>query len=227
MKISVVVFPGSSGADDVAYVYRELLGQEVQTIWHQEEDLKKPDVLIIPGGSAFGDYLRPGALVLGSPIVGAIRKFARDGGPTLGIGNGFQILCELKVLPGVLLQNSTLHFSSREVFLRVDNIQTPFTSSFKQEQVISLPMACTHGRFFADRRVIRDMEENGEVVFRFCDREGEIDDKDPYNGSLHSVAGVCSRHRNVVGLICRPERAAEEIMGSVEGLPLLSSVLKS
>lgn len=227
MKISVVVFPGSSGADDVAYVYRELLGQEVTTIWHQEEDLKKPDVLVIPGGSAFGDYLRPGALVLGSPIVGAIRKFARDGGPTLGIGNGFQILCELKVLPGVLLQNSTLHFSSREVFLRVDNIKTPFTDCFKEEQVISLPMACTHGRFFADKRVIRDMEENGEVVFRFCDREGEIDDKDPFNGSLHSVAGVCSRHRNVVGLICRPERAAEEIMGSVEGLPLLSAVLKS
>ena len=227
MKISVVVFPGSSGADDVAYVYRELLGQEVTTIWHQEEDLKKPDVLIIPGGSAFGDYLRPGALVLGSPIVGAIRKFARDGGPTLGIGNGFQILCELKVLPGVLLQNSTLHFSSREVFLRVDNIKTPFTDCFKEEQVISLPMACTHGRFFADKRVIRDMEENGEVVFRYCDREGEIDDKDPFNASLHSVAGVCSRHRNVVGLICRPERAAEEIMGSVEGLPLLSAVLKS
>ncbi len=226
MKVSVVVFPGSSGADDAAYVYRELLGQEVKTVWHQEESLGKPDVLVIPGGASFGDYLRPGALVAGSPIVGAIRKFARDGGPTIGIGNGFQILCELKVLPGVLLQNSGLTFLSREVFLRVDNIETPFTKNYEDEQVISLPMACTYGRYFADRRAIRDMEENGEVVFRFCDREGEIDEKAPFNGSLNAVAGICSRHRNVLGMICHPERAAEKIMGSEEGLSLLSAVLK-
>jgi len=225
MRISVVVFPGSSGADDAAYVYRELLGQEVKTVWHQEESLAKPDVVIIPGGAAFGDYLRPGSLVLGSPIVGAIRKFARDGGPILGIGNGFQILCELKILPGILLQNVGLHFLSRDVFLRVDNIETPFTKKFQYQQVITLPLACTYGRYFADRRAIRDMEENGEIVFRYCDREGELDEKNPFNDSLNSVAGICSRHRNVVGLMCHPERAAEAIMGSEEGLPLLSAVL--
>lgn len=226
MKIAVVNFPGSGGADDVAYVYREILGQDVSVIWHQEETIGNAEVLVIPGGAAFGDYLRPGALVLGSPIVGAIRKHARDGGATLGIGNGFQILCELKILPGVLLQNVGMTFLSKNVFLRCDNNQTPFTRCYKEEDVVSLPMACTYGRYFADKRAIRDMEENGEVVFRFCDREGEIDENDPFNGSLHSIAGICSRHRNVLGLICHPERAAEAIMGSEAGLPLLSAVLK-
>ncbi len=226
MKIAVVVFPGSGGADDAAYVYRNILGQEVTTIWHQEETLADADVLVVPGGAAFGDYLRPGALVQGSPIVGAIRKFARDGGPTIGIGNGFQILCELKVLPGVLLQNPGLSFLSRDVYLRCDNIRTPWTNCYKEDNVISLPIACTYGRYFADKRTIRDMEENGEVVFRFCDREGELDEKDPFNGSLNSIAGICSRHLNVLGLICHPERACEKVMGSEQGLPILSAVLK-
>ncbi|MFN8389631.1 MAG: phosphoribosylformylglycinamidine synthase subunit PurQ [Bdellovibrionota bacterium] len=226
MRISVVVFPGSSGADDAAYVYRELLGQDVQLIWHQEEDLKKPDVLILPGGAAFGDYLRPGALVQGSPILGPIRKFARDGGPTLGIGNGFQILCEMGILPGVLLQNTTLHFMSRNVYLSVQNNKTPFTKGYELEDIITLPMACTYGRYFADKRAIRDMEENGEVVFRFCDREGDIDEDNPFNDSLNSIAGIASRHMNVLGMICHPERACEKVMGSEEGLKLLSAVLK-
>ena len=225
MRVSVVVFPGSNGAEDAAYVYRDLLNQEVNLIWHQEEDLKKPDVLVIPGGAAFGDYLRPGALTQGSPILGPIRKFARDGGPTIGIGNGFQILCEMQILPGVLLQNPSMHFMSRNVFLTVQHIKTPFTKNYEQDEIITLPIACSYGRYYADKRAIRDMEENGEVVMRFCDREGDIDERDPFNGCLNSIAGIASRHSNVLGLICHPERACEKMMGSEEGLKLLSAVL--
>ena len=180
---------------------------------------------MIPGGAAFGDYLRPGALTIGSPVMGAIRKFARDGGPTLALGNGFQILCEMKVLPGILLQNMDLQFMNRQVFLRVENTKTPFTKNYDEEEIIRLPIACNYGRYFADKRTIRDMEENGEIVFRFCDQEGDVDPEEPFNESLHAVAGICSRHGNVLGMICHPERVCEAVMGSEEGLPLLSAVL--
>ncbi len=227
MKIAIVEFPGSSGADDVAYVYRDLFGQEVHKIWHQEETVGDADVLVVPGGAAFGDYLRPGALVQGSPIVAGIRKFARDGGPTIGIGNGFQILCEIKVLPGVLLPNLGRQFLQRDVYLLVCNNQTPFTKNFKEEEVISLPLACSYGRYFVDKRGMRDLEENGEIVFRFSDAEGDVNEKEPFNGSMNAIAGICNRHKNVLGLICHPERACEEMMGSTQGRKLLEAVLGS
>ncbi len=183
--------------------------------------------MVIPGGSAFGDYLRPGALTIGSPIMGSIRKFARDGGPTLAIGNGFQILCEMKVLPGVLLQNIGLQFLNQNVFLKVESTASPFTKVYEEEDILSLPMACNYGRWYADKRTIRDMEENREIVFRFCDQEGDVDPEDPFNDSLHAVAGIKSRHGNVLGMICHPERAAEGVIGNDEGLKLLSAVLDS
>ncbi len=226
MKVAVIVFPGSSGAEDAAYAYREILGCEVINIWHQEETLKGADVVIIPGGASFGDYLRPGALVLGSPIIGAIRKFGRDGGPMLGIGNGFQILCELKILPGVLLQNKSLNFIHRDVYLSIDSNKSPFLSGMEPERVLSLPLACSFGRYYADKRTLKDIEENGNVAMRFCDREGDIDFDDPFNGSIHAIAGVTSRHHNVLGLIAHPERAAEDAMGSVVGLEILKNILK-
>lgn len=225
MKVAVVVFPGSSGADDAVYVYREVLGQTAYTVWHQEESLKNPDIVVIPGGAAFGDYLRPGALTLGSPIVGGIRKFARDGGPMIGIGNGFQILCELKVLPGALLQNMNLGFMSRDVHLLVQDVRSPFMSTHKEDQVISLPIACSYGRYYADKRTLKDIEENGNVALRFCDREGDIDPDDPFNGSLNAIAAVTNRHHNVLGIICHPERAVEESMGSTVGLEILKAPL--
>ncbi|MBP9837241.1 MAG: phosphoribosylformylglycinamidine synthase I [Proteobacteria bacterium] len=224
MKVAVVMFPGSSGADDVAYIYKKVFGADSYIVWHQEETIGKPDLLVIPGGAAFGDYLRPGALTLSSPIVGAIRKFSRDGGPTIGIGNGFQILCELHILPGILLPNIGMQFINREVFLLVQNNQTPFTKNYKEEDVIKLPMACSYGRYFADKRTIRDLEENGEIVFRFCDKEGEIDDKEPFNGCINSIAAICSRHKNTVGMICHPERACEEIMQNTEGMKILGII---
>ena len=226
MKIAVVVFPGSSGADDVAYAYREILGQEVVSIWHQEETLKGADVVVVPGGASFGDYLRPGALVMGSPICGALRKFSRDGGPMLGIGNGFQILCELKILPGVLLQNTGLSFLSKDVFVSVDNVSSPFMKGLKEDQVLTVPLACGFGRYYADKRTLKDAEENGNIAFRYCDREGDIDLRDPFNGCLNAIAGVTSRHHNVLGVMFHPERAVEASMGSTVGLPILKAVLK-
>lgn len=226
MRIAVITFPGSHGADDVVYVYRDLLGQDAYTVWHQEESLKKPDVVVLPGGAAFADYLRPGALSVASPIIGPVIKFARDGGPTLGIGNGFQILCESKILPGILLQNPSLHFVNREVPLLVCNNETPFTTCYEEEDVVNLPIACFFGRYYADKRTMKDLEENGQVILRYCDREGEVNYEDPFNGSLNAVCAISSRHYNVVGMMSHPERVADPVLGSDVGRKMLECVLK-
>ena len=225
MKIAVIVFPGSGGVADALYAYRDVLGQEVYSVWHQEETVGEPDVMVIPGGSAFGDYLRPGALTKASPIVGAIRKFARDDRPVIGIGNGFQILCELEILPGVLLPNLNSRFMNTDTFVTVDNTKSVWTRHVQAEEILVLPMSCYNGRYYADKRTLKDLEEEGHIAFRFCDLEGDVDVQRPFNGSLNAVAGILNRHENVLGIINHPERAVEHFMGSVDGLPILESVL--
>ncbi len=225
MRVAVVTFPGSHGAEDAVYVYRDLLGQDAYTVWHQEESLKKPDVVIIPGGASFADYLRPGALSVASPILGPVVKFARDGGPILGIGNGFQILCEAKILPGILLQNPSLHFLNRDTHVLVCNNETPFTKTYEEEDIIVLPIACFFGRYYADKRTMKDLEENGQVVLRYCDREGDVDYEEPFNGCLNGVAAVTSRHYNVLGMMCHPERVSDPLLGSEVGRKMLECVL--
>lgn len=224
-RIAVVQFPGSGGVADAVHAYGTILGQDVYTVWHQEEDLKKPDILVLPGGAAFGDYLRPGALAKTSPISGAIRKFARDDGLILGLGNGFQILCELEVLPGVLLANSNSRYLNTDVHLVVENTTSPWTQHLDSEEVYRLPIGCSFGRYWADKRTLKDLEEEGRVALRFCDKDGDIDEAAPFNGSAHAIAAIVSRHNNVLGIMCHPERAVEKLMGGTDGLGILQGPL--
>jgi phosphoribosylformylglycinamidine synthase len=225
MKIAVVVFPGSGGAADAVYAYRDVLKQEVYTVWHQEETLGDPDVVVIPGGAAYGDYLRPGALAAGSPIIGAIRKYARDDRPLIGIGNGFQILCEIEILPGILLPNIDSRFLNTETFVCVENDISTWTRHIEAEKILKLPISCYCGRYYADKRTLKDLEEMGHVAFRFCDMDGDVDPDAPFNGSSNAISGILNRHENVLGIIHHPERAIESFMGTVDGLDILNSVL--
>lgn len=225
MKVAVIQYPGSHGADDACYAYQQLLGQEPYKVWHQDEDLKAPDVVVVPGGYSFGDYLRPGALAKASPISGAVRKFAQDGGPVLGIGNGFQILCELGLLPGSLLANQNGKFMNTLVTLSVESTINPFTKNLTPNTTLKLPVANYFGRYYADRRTLRDLEDKNHIAFRYTTEEGDPTLPDNFNGSLSSIAGIISRHGNVLGLMPHPERAIEEFMGSCDGLNVLKSVL--
>lgn len=228
MRIAIVNFPGSHGADDVLYAYSDVLGQsEVYQVWHLEENLQKPDLVIIPGGATYGDYLRPGALAKSSPICGPVRKFAMDGGPVLGIGNGFQILCEIEVLPGILLLNQCGRFLNEDIFMMAEpEIKSPFAKHIEPETILQLPLACSAARYHADKRTLQDIEDNGQVVFRFCDRFGELDEGEQSKiGSTNCIAALANRHHNVLGLMPHPERAIEKVMGSEVGLELLKPIL--
>jgi phosphoribosylformylglycinamidine synthase len=228
MKIAIAEFPGSHGAVEVEHIYRRVLGQEVVRVWHQEEMLPGDvDILVIPGGASFGDYLRPGALARGSQIVSAIRKFARENRPTLAIGNGFQILCEIGVLPGALLPNAGMKFLKHDPYIMVEHTDSPFLKGFEEGQVIRLPVACYFGRYYGDKRVLQDLEEGGRVALRYCDKFGDVDPQAPFNGCSNAIAGITSRHHNVLGLMAHPERAAEAWLGSTEGLTLLEGPLRS
>lgn len=220
-RVSVVKFPGASAADDVAHVYRNVLGAEVDVVWHLEETVGSPDLLVLPGGASFADYLRPGALALASPVLAGVRKFARAGGNILGIGNGFQILCEAGLLPGILLQNTNTRFLNENVTMVATDSKMPLGWEFKENDTITLPIACNYGRYYADRRVLKDIEENGQVIFRYGDEEGEIDYEKPYNGCSNAIAAVADKEFRIVGMMCRPERVCEEIFGSKEGLRIL------
>jgi phosphoribosylformylglycinamidine synthase subunit PurQ / glutaminase len=224
MKVAVIAFPGSGGVKEAVFAYRDLLGHEVFTVWHQEESVKQAELVVLPGGSAFGDYLRPGALAKTSPICGAIRKHARDGKPMLGLGNGFQILCELDILPGVLLSNMTSRFLNENAYVMVDNTKSIWTKNIDPENPIKLPISCYFGRYYLDKRTLKDMEEQGHIAFRYSDVEGDVDMSEPYNGSVNAIAGILSRHENVLGLMLHPERAVEEISGNTSGLKILSSI---
>ncbi len=225
MRVAVVEFPGSGGARDAVYAFSNILKQEVYTVWHQEESLGDPDLLVIPGGASFGDYLRPGALAKSSPICPAIIKYARDKRPVIGIGNGFQILCELEVLPGILLTNINTRFLNTDTYLLCENDKSIWTKGIETGSVIKLPVSCYSGRYYADKRTLKDLEEMGHVAFRFCDEEGDIDTEDPFNASSNAIAGILNRHENVLGIISHPERAVESFMGSVDGMEIFNSVI--
>lgn len=226
MKVAVIMFPGSGAASDAIYAYRNVIGAEVWTVWHQEENLGNPDLVVIPGGAAFGDYLRPGALTRGSAIVGSLVKYARDDRPVIGIGNGFQILCELEILPGILLHNISSRFLNTDTFVLADNTRSIWTKTILPDDVLCLPMSCNYGRYYADKRTLKDLEEEGHIAFRFCNAEGEVDEEHTFNGSLNNIAGILNRHENVLGIIQHPERAVEKYMGSIDGLNILSSIFE-
>lgn len=225
MKFAVIVFPGSNCDHDAYYAAKHVLGHEAEFVWHKETSLKGADVVILPGGFSYGDYLRTGAIAQFSPVIGAVRAFAAAGGPLLGICNGFQVLCEAKMLPGALLRNRDLKFHCEHVHVRVERTDTPFTVRATAGQVLSLPIAHGEGNYFADPETLEQLEASGRVVFRYCDASGQVTGSANPNGSLKNIAGICNEARNVVGLMPHPERACESPLGSKDGLVLFDSVV--
>ena len=225
MKIGVVVFPGSNCDHDALYAVSEVLHQPADFIWHQTERLTGFDGIILPGGFSYGDYLRTGAIARFSPVMSAVAKFARAGGPVLGVCNGFQILCEAGLLPGALMRNAGLRFICRQVRVRVESIQTPFTCSARNGQVLQMPVAHGEGNYVCDPGTLAELKHNDQIVFRYCGPGGSVSSDSNPNGSLESIAGVCSRERNVVGLMPHPERAVEAALGSSDGLVIFQSLL--
>lgn len=227
MKFGVVVFPGSNCDHDAFYALGEVLRQPVDFIWHQSEDLSGFDAIVLPGGFSYGDYLRTGAIARFSPVMRAVERFVRSGGLVLGICNGFQILCEAGLLPGALMRNRGLRFICRHVHVRVESVATPFTSSATPGQVLRIPIAHADGNYFCDDATLAGLQRNDQIVFRYCAPDARIDPAANPNGSLDSIAGVCNRERNVLGLMPHPERADESILGSTDGLVLLRSLVAS
>jgi phosphoribosylformylglycinamidine synthase subunit PurQ / glutaminase len=227
MKFGVVVFPGSNCDHDAYYALGEVLRQPVEFLWHQSEQVSGFDAIILPGGFSYGDYLRTGAIARFSPVMRAVEQFARAGGPVLGICNGFQILCEAGLLPGVLQRNAGLRFVCRQVHIRVETTDTPFTAAARPGQVLEIPIAHGEGNYFCDEATLADLEHNHQIVFRYTTPDGREDRAANPNGSLANIAGICSRERNVLGLMPHPERAVEAALGSGDGLVIFRSLIES
>jgi phosphoribosylformylglycinamidine synthase subunit PurQ / glutaminase len=225
MKFGIVTFPGSNGDYDAYQAVAEALGEEAVYLWHKDHDLQGVEVVILPGGFSYGDYLRAGAIARFSPIMREVVAQAERGAPVLAICNGFQIACEAGLLPGALLRNKELKFSSQLVRLRVEQSATPFTGGYQQGQLVQLPIAHGEGRYTADTATLDRLEGNGLVVFRYVDASGGITDPANPNGSARNIAGIISERGNVLGMMPHPERAVDAQLGSADGLPLFESML--
>jgi phosphoribosylformylglycinamidine synthase I len=227
MRFGVVVFPGSNCDEDAYYAARHVFGQDAEYLWHKDADLKGSDVVVLPGGFAHGDYLRTGAMARFSPIMSLVREFADRGGPVLGICNGFQILLEAGLLPGAMLRNRTLKYRCEHVYVRVEQTDTPFTGAARLGQVLSLPIGHGEGNYFAPPDVLSALEESRQIVLRYTDPQGAMDDAWNPNGSIGAIAGICSRARNVVGMMPHPERACEPLVGGVDGRTIFESIVSA
>ena len=224
MKFGVVTFPGSICDYDAYAAVRHILKEEVEFLWHKSEDLAGCDVVILPGGFSYGDYLRAGAIAKFSPIMDKVIGFAKSGGHVIGICNGFQVLTECGLLPGALIRNSHLRFSCKYVYLRVENETTNYTSACSKGDVLKIPIAHGEGNYYHFDGEVKALEDNGQVVFRYVDPSGEVTDKANPNGSINNIAGICNTTGNVLGMMPHPERAVEEILGSVDGLRVFESL---
>lgn len=227
MKFGILVFPGSNCDRDVAMVTRDLLQQPTRMVWHEESDLSDVDVVIVPGGFSYGDYLRCGAIARFSPAMQATIRHAEQGGLVLGICNGFQVLTEAGLLPGALMRNRDLHFICDRVPVRVEQTHLPFTQQYQPGEVITLPIAHGEGCYYADADTLAELEANGQVVFRYCEANGDVSERANPNGSLNNIAGICNRRGNVLGMMPHPERASDAALGSTDGLRMFQSVLSA
>ncbi|MDE3169383.1 MAG: phosphoribosylformylglycinamidine synthase subunit PurQ [Acidobacteriota bacterium] len=230
MKFGVVQFPGSNCDDDACHAIGSVIGEPVDLIWHQSENLSGYDAILLPGGFSYGDYLRTGAIARFSPVMRALERFANSGGLVLGVCNGFQILLEAGLLPGAMLRNQSLRFLCRQVHLRVEQTDTPFTCAAHRGQILKVPIAHMEGNYFCDAPTLAELERNRQILFRYARPDGTVDPRDREsnpNGSLDAIAGVCNRERNVAGLMPHPERAAESSLGSADGLVILRSMAES
>jgi phosphoribosylformylglycinamidine synthase I len=227
MKFGVVVFPGSNCDEDALHTAKDVFGQDADYVWHKDTDLKNADVVILPGGFAHGDYLRTGAMARFSPIMASVRTFADRGGPVVGICNGFQILLEAGLLPGAMLRNRGLQYRCEHVHVRVEQNDTPFTCAALVGDVLRIPIGHGEGNYFAPPDVLERVERNRQVVLRYTDPQGRVDDRWNPNGSVNAIAGICSEGRNVLGLMPHPERACEALLGGEDGRVIFQSVLKA
>ena len=225
MKFGIVTFPGSNCDYDAFHAVIDVLGEQAVYLWHKSHDLDGVDVVILPGGFSYGDYLRAGAIARFSPIMREVVAHANRGGPVLGICNGFQIACEAGLLPGALLRNADLKFISKPVRIRVERTDTLFTNAYSAGQVLKIPVAHGEGRYVAEEDVLARIEGEGQVVFRYVNAAGEPDAASNCNGSMRNIAGLISARGNVLGMMPHPERAVEAVLGSVDGLPLFESML--
>jgi phosphoribosylformylglycinamidine synthase len=225
VKFGVVVFPGTWSEVDCYTVLDEVFNVSVEYVWHKETDLSAYDCIILPGGFSYGDYLRCGAIARFSPVMESLIKFARSGGLVFGICNGFQILCEAGLLPGVLIRNDHLEFRCQWTDLRVDNISTPFSARARPGQVISVPISHGEGNYFAPRETLKEIENNGQVIFRYSAPDGDMDVVNNPNGSINNIAGVTNQEGNVLGMMPHPERCCDSLLGGTDGKLIFGSVV--
>lgn len=226
MKFGVVTFPGSNCDEDMIHVLETLLQQPVERLWHKEHDLKGVDMVVLPGGFSYGDYLRSGAIARFSPIMQEVAAHAKKGGLVLGVCNGFQVLCEAGLLPGALLHNAGQKFISKNVFIRRGTGNTALTNAVP-DKALKIPIAHGEGRYHADADTLKALKESDRILFRYCDEQGRITDEANPNGSKDSIAGVCNKGRNVFGMMPHPERACDERLGNTDGRSLFESLLKA
>lgn len=229
MKFGIVVFPGSNCDQDMVHVLQEVMGADVIELWHKDHDLHglgKGDCVIIPGGFSYGDYLRCGAIARFSPIMKSVIEFAENGGYVFGICNGFQVLCESGLLPGALLRNNNQLFICQNQYLRVETTNSAITRNCQKGQVLNVPIAHAEGRYYADEKTLLEMEMNDQILFRYCDKEGNVNDQTNPNGAINGIAGICNKQRNVFGMMPHPERASEAVLGNTDGRILFESILE-
>ena len=226
MKFGVLKFPGSNCDQDSYYTIKDVLEQPVEYLWHQDADLKGVDCVVVPGGFSYGDYLRCGAIARFSPAMAATQEFAASGGLVLGICNGFQVLCESHLLPGALIRNDDQKFVCKQIHLRTENTDTPFTNTLAAGQVLQVPVAHGEGKYVCDEATAAELTNSSRILFRYCDTEGRLTDEANPNGSQDSIAGIASAGFNVLGLMPHPERAADPALGSADGRALFDSLLR-
>ena len=227
MKFGVLVFPGSNCDHDAYHVIAEIAHQPVTFLWHDSSELESCDAILVPGGFAYGDYLRTGAIARFSPVMQSVKKFAAGGGLVLGICNGFQILCEAGLLPGALMRNAGLKYICKQVHLRTETTDSPFTSKLAEGQVVQIPIGHMEGNYFCDDATLADLKRDNRIVFRYSDRDGAITAAANPNGSLDHIAGILNEGRNVLGMMPHPDRSSERLLGSADGLLVFQSLVSA
>ena len=227
MKFGVLVFPGSNCDHDAYHVIAEIARQPVTFLWHDSSDLENCDAILVPGGFAYGDYLRTGAIARFSPVMQSVKKFAAGGGFVLGICNGFQILCEAGLLPGALMRNAGLKYICKQVHLRTETTDSPFTNQLKPGQVVQIPIGHMEGNYFCDQETLATLKRDDRIVFRYCDGGGAITSAANPNGSLENIAGILNEGRNVLGMMPHPDRSSERLLGSADGLLIFQSLVSA
>ena len=227
LKFGVVVFPGSNCDHDAFYALHKILNHDVNFLWHKDSDLKNSDIIILPGGFAYGDYLRAGAIARFSPIMNPVIEFAQNGGYVIGICNGFQILLEAGLLPGVLLKNITLQFVCKDVYLSNENNETNFTRGIDKSKVLKIPIAHADGNYFADDEALKELENNNQIVFRYSSKAGKVADEFNPNGSVNNIAGIVNKDGNVLGMMPHPERSCDPVLSKTDGSLIFKALINN